>query len=351
MTRWMIGLLIAVATGTPSVVGQDDPTEVKLEERHAAALEDLETRDPEAHRRATALIEAGAMEEVLAFLGEHADYLDWIGAVGPELRRAFQEQEIFERRARLHRDKVAAAEGPKATREAIAELRGVVEEWFELRGRIAELELEAVLDEQKELSKLLSSRTDKEEEAAAEWCERILAGGVEGIRKRRAEAEEGLSTLAAERLSLLVELLVSKELISDEVAVSFLEIAEKGDADFVEVSLRGFEKKFPDESFDVNERREPHEKMTRFVMSACEAALQRLKKTQGKITPEIREVVTSVCEQIVWAEASAVAEELTEVMDIIRRQRDRLSLRDERRDVLIAIQLGRLLEGTTELEW
>jgi len=339
----LLGLVVVWTLFAGPVEAQDD---LRLDARQEAALEDLERRHPRMARRMLRRLQ-WRRPEVLRRLEEHAAFLDELGRArdaDPERFRLMNEQQAMAWRTRELVEDYRAALHDEGRDAVEAELRVHLARWFDVRQALRTHRLETVASEIAEQRERLEGPLEGPSEAALEaWLARITSGGETAMSRRLAVDESNgkgeLDVLAP----ALVEWIGRFE---PEVGEELGRLSER-DPERFQRRLEDVVERHPDVLELARRERAEELELHRELRDAIRAAVRevlplvRARRTLG--LPGLPEPARAKLHAVLAAERGLSGRYLERATAELERQRALLAERAARKDLIVAIQLDRLI--------
>lgn len=345
---WIVSLALVTSAGA-----QGPDAARPLEPDLKAALEDMRERDAQAY---DAIFEALRHEPEAARerLLDHARYLAELREAKRENPGKYElmvEQEAREKEVRSLVDRLhqLPPEAPER-RRLTAELRGRLDEWFELRQALRRLDLETFERELSAERRRLEEAVRNEAASREVWRERILEGGTMAMKERLKELSrpnelEGLAPI-------LLHLIMQRE---PEAARHLTVLSEREPERFLD-ELRQItteDKGLLDTARKAGAETLALHAVLRERLRRAHALLLPWVREDGElaIPPDRREEVDAALAAVAEAEVAITRANLTGAERELRHHRELLERRGELRGVIVDIQHARLTGGEDLYDW
>lgn len=355
MRSLLTTILTATLTGAASLCGAQEqpPLHGPLDEAQVEhMLEMIEQHDPERHaelRRAMVF----NPEEALPHLRHMVQYIHELEATKEQDLPKYElmkQQDEMERKARRLAEAVAKSENDDARQHAVHELHEHLKAWFELRHELRMHELERMSAEMRKHTKALHEKSEDLFDATNEWLGRITEGGEEGMKARIEHLRnvEEIHTLAP----ILVRM-ISRE--QPEIAQVLTKLAEASPDAF----LKALHQIVSEHPQMVEVARKHTDEATRLHMHLQQIVLhlhELLLPYMGDVghidvPADVQQELEDGLASLIEAELNIVRTNLEKVGGELEHRREMIESRQERRDIIIEMQLSRMIGEEDRFEW
>jgi len=327
------------------------PGQATLSDELNTALVELERRDPHTHADIQRMLEVDPAAAQV-HLREYAQYLRELSeaqAQFPEKFALLQDQERLERDVRNFVREFNLTIAEDEQEYVISQLRAVLDNWFELRQSLRELELNRFSGEYEMERGHQRARADERSLMVDEWLVRITDGGVPAMQQR-------IEMLAAEvddvpHLAPVIVRLVMRE--NREAGETLVMLSERNESEFI-ARLRSLVTEHP-ELLDRARQLAPEQvrlqqALRATILNAHEHLLPIVSDDRA-VDLESDEALSEVLERAVEIELAITDANLREVERKLRTKRAMLEERRARKAVLVEMQLARLVGRADVFEW
>ncbi len=341
--------------GVP-VFGLADDSRPQLDDRLEAALGDIRHRDPGAFEAIQAALRQNP-RRARERLAHHAQYLEELAAAKaahPEKFHLMMEQEAKERQVRelIEQFHLVAPEADEH-RALVDELRGELEVWFEIRQALRSFEIERFAASFAEQMQEFEAAAEDFEGAREEWLDRIVAGGPQKMQMRleHLAQQDDVEPLAPAMLHLIMRK-------NPEMGRILARLSEESPPAFLE-ALRQIAQEHPvlfDEAQRISEDEiESHRTLQLAVRDAHVLLIPLVRGVLERDTIQIpadrQDEVAAVLKAIVEVELAITRSNLANAEKELRQNRDIIEYRRQHKDIIVDLQLSRLLGQSDRYKW